>query len=56
MFVLATVRFCRTAGRIDSHEEERPILGSRLDIALAGLLSLMGISLFFYLSRIFIVA
>jgi putative membrane protein len=50
--VLATLRFIRTAREID---EARlvPGTGSRIDIALAALLALLGVALFFYLSHIF---
>jgi putative membrane protein len=52
LFVLATFRFLRTAAVINS-EEQRPIPGSRFDVVLGGLLSVMGIALFFYLSNLF---
>jgi len=48
MIVLATLRFARTAQRIDD-EKAWPGTGSRLDIALAALLGLLGIALFLYL-------
>ncbi|WP_374940832.1 hypothetical protein [Bradyrhizobium sp. SRS-191] len=51
LFVLATVRFLRNATMIDK-EEERRIPGSRIDIVLGGLLSVMGIALLVYLSRL----
>ncbi|CCD90989.1 conserved membrane hypothetical protein [Bradyrhizobium sp. ORS 375] len=51
LFVLATIRFLRSAAMIDS-EEERQIPGSRMDIVLGGLLSVMGIALVLYLSHL----
>lgn len=48
MVVLATLRFIRTARQIDS-DEVVPGTGSRIDIALAALLTLLGTALFFYL-------
>jgi|SRR5580704_10710764 putative membrane protein len=50
MIVIAAIRFFRTAKDIDS-DEEVPSPGSRLDLALAVLLALLGISLFLYMSR-----
>jgi putative membrane protein len=50
MVVLAAARFLRTAKRIDSAETLSGI-GSRVDLALAGLLALLGCALFFYLSH-----
>jgi putative membrane protein len=52
MVVLAAIRFARTAKEIDKSEIV-PGTGSRLDIALASLLALLGIALFFYLSHAF---
>ncbi|HUO93298.1 MAG TPA: DUF202 domain-containing protein [Rhizomicrobium sp.] len=52
MVVLAAVRFARTAKEIDKAEVV-PGTGSRLDIALATLLALLGVALFFYLSHAF---
>ncbi|UFZ07184.1 DUF202 domain-containing protein [Bradyrhizobium ontarionense] len=52
LFVLATVRFLRNATMIDN-EEERQIRGSRMDIVLGGLLSVMGIALLVYLSHLY---
>lgn len=52
MVVLSAVRFARTAKEIDAAEIV-PGTGSRLDIALAALLALLGIALFFYLSHAF---
>ena len=46
---IAALRFVRTAKNIDP-KELRPGTGSRIDIALAGLLGLLGCALFFYLS------
>ena len=50
MVVLAAVRFIKTAKEIDD-QRIMPGTGSRLDIALTALLSLLGVALFFYLSR-----
>jgi putative membrane protein len=47
--VLAIVRFRKTSLDIDS-EEKRPGTGERMDIALAGLLVMLGAALFVYLS------
>jgi putative membrane protein len=52
MTVLSAVRFMKTAREIDLGEVV-PGTGSRLDIALAALLALLGVALFFYLSRAF---
>ena len=52
MVVLSAARFARTAKEIDSGEIV-PGTGSRLDIALAALLALLGVALFFYLSHAF---
>jgi putative membrane protein len=52
MVVLAALRFVRTAKEIDE-EKIVPGTGSRLDIALATLLALLGVALFFYLSHAF---
>lgn len=52
MIVLAAIRFARTAKEIDD-PETLPGTGSRLDIALAALLALLGVALFFYLSHAF---
>jgi putative membrane protein len=52
MVVLAAFRFARTAKEIDDPEIV-PGTGSRLDIALASLLALLGVALFFYLSHAF---
>lgn len=48
MVVLATIRFIRTAREID-RDRMVPGTGSRIDIALAALLTLLGTALFFYL-------
>jgi putative membrane protein len=48
MVVLAAIRFVRTAKQIDD-ERVWPGTGSRVDIALAALLALLGIALFLYL-------
>jgi putative membrane protein len=50
MVALAAARFLRTAKRIDS-PEPLPGTGSRIDLALASLLVLLGCALFFYLSH-----
>jgi putative membrane protein len=47
--VLAIVRFRKTAIDIDS-TERKPSAGERMDIALAGLLVMLGTALFVYLS------
>jgi putative membrane protein len=51
LFVLATFRFLRTAAMIDT-EEQRAVPGSRMDVVLGGLLSVMGIALLVYLSQL----
>ena len=48
MMVLATIRFRKAAKDIDA-KEMRPGTGARIDIALAGLLTLLGTALFIYL-------
>jgi putative membrane protein len=48
MVILSAVRFVRTAREIDD-QQSLPGTGSRLDIALATLLALLGVALFFYL-------
>src|ERR1700704_2046023 len=48
MVVVAATRFVLTAKAIDS-EEQRPSPGSRVDLALALLLALLGCGLFLYL-------
>ena len=50
MVAVAAARFLTTAKNIDS-EQQRSSLGSRIDIALAALLVLLGSALFVYLSR-----
>ena len=50
MIVLAGLRFAKTAKDIES-EQDVPSPGARFDIALAGLLGLLGVALFLYLSR-----
>jgi putative membrane protein len=50
MVGIAAARFVITAKNID-REDLRPGTGSRLDIALAGLLVLLGCALFLYLSH-----
>ena len=53
MIVVAAVRFLATARDIDS-EDIRSGTGSRVDIALAALMALLGIALFLYLSHAFV--
>jgi len=48
-FVLAIIRFTKTASNIDSNDE-RLNAGSKFDVALAGLMSLVGISSLLYMS------
>jgi putative membrane protein len=50
MTLLAAFRFVRTAKEIDD-PKVIPGSGARVDIALAGLLALLGMALFYYLSR-----
>ena len=50
MVVLAGLRFSKTAKDIES-EQDVPSPGERFDIVLAGLLGLLGVALFLYLSR-----
>jgi putative membrane protein len=50
MVATAAIRFLTTAKTIDS-EEPRPGPGSRVDLALAALLVLLGCALFVYLSH-----
>ena len=50
MVAVAAARFLTTAKSIDS-AQQRPGMGSRVDIALAALLVLLGGALFIYLSR-----
>jgi len=50
MIVIAAVRFFRVAKDIES-EEVAPSTGSRIDLALAVLLALLGIFLFLYMAR-----
>jgi inner membrane protein YidH len=50
MIVVAALRFFRTAKDIDKPEVV-PGSGFRLDLTLAGLLFLLGLSLFLYMSR-----
>jgi putative membrane protein len=47
--VLAIIRFRKTALDIDSIEK-RPGTGARMDVTLAGLLVMLGVALFVYLS------
>jgi putative membrane protein len=51
MIVVAAIRFLRTARQIDD-ETVWPGTGSRIDIALAILLALLGAALFLYLARV----
>jgi putative membrane protein len=50
MVALAMIRFIRNARDIDS-DEQKPGAGSKLDLALASLLILLGLSMFLYLSH-----
>ena len=50
MIVVAGIRFVRTAKDIES-EQDVPSPGERFDVALAGLIGLLGAALFLYLSR-----
>jgi putative membrane protein len=50
MVAIAAIRFRSTAKTIDS-DEQLPGPGSRIDLALAGLLVLLGCALFVYLSH-----
>lgn len=50
MIAVSAIRFLATAKTIDS-AEQRPGPGSRIDLALAGLLVLLGCALFVYLSH-----
>jgi putative membrane protein len=50
MIIIAAARFVRTAREIDD-ELEHPGTGSRIDLALAALLVLLGGALFFYLTH-----
>ena len=50
MFILAIIRFAKTARDIDS-DDERPGAGSKFDVALASLMSLVGVSSFLYMSH-----
>lgn len=50
MVAVAAIRFLSTAKTIDS-DEQHPGPGSRFDLALAGLLVLLGCALFLYLSH-----
>jgi putative membrane protein len=53
MVALAMIRFIRNARDIDS-DEQKPGAGSKLDLALASLLILLGLSMFLYLSHAFV--
>jgi hypothetical protein len=53
MVAFAMIRLIRNAREIDS-DEQKTGSGSRLDVALASLLILLGISMFLYLSHAFI--
>lgn len=50
MVALAMIRFIRNARDTDS-DEQKPAAGSKLDLALASLLILLGLSMFLYLSH-----
>ncbi len=49
MIVLSGIRFARTAKAIES-EDAAPSPGERVDLALAALIGLLGVSLFLYLA------
>jgi uncharacterized membrane protein YidH (DUF202 family) len=53
MVAVAAARFLITVKNIDS-EQQRPSMGSRIDIALAALLVLLGSALFVYLSLVLV--
>jgi putative membrane protein len=55
MVALAMVRFIKNARLIDRDEETKAV-GSKLDMALASLLILLGVSMFLYLSHAFMPA
>jgi putative membrane protein len=55
MVAIAGIRFFQIAKQIDS-PQSLPGTGSRLDLALAALLVLLGCALFFYLSHAFVAA
>ena len=55
MVALAMVRFIKNTRLIDRDEETKAI-GSKLDMALASLLILLGVSMFLYLSHAFMPA
>ena len=55
MVAIAGIRFLQIAKQIDA-PEQLPGTGSRLDLALAALLVLLGCALFFYLSHAFVAA
>lgn len=55
MVLLAMIRFIRNAKAIDSVEQVSSA-GSKLDLALASLLILLGVSMFLYLSHAFMPA
>lgn len=50
MFILAIIRFAKIASNIDSNDE-RPGAGAQFDVALAGIMSLVGISSLLYMSH-----
>ena len=50
MIVIAGIRFVKTAKDIEI-ETDVPSPGERFDLALAGLLGLLGVALFLYMSR-----
>ena len=50
MFVIAIIRFGKTAKSIDSNDEY-PGVGSTFDVALAALMSLIGVSSLVYVSH-----
>ena len=50
IIVVAGFRFARTTKELET-DDEVPSTGARFDVALAGLIGLLGISLFLYLAR-----
>jgi putative membrane protein len=50
MIVIAGIRFVKTTKNIET-ETDVPSPGERFDLALAGLLGLLGVALFLYMSR-----
>ncbi|MGB7037969.1 MAG: hypothetical protein WBD71_20865, partial [Xanthobacteraceae bacterium] len=50
IIAVAGWRFARTTKELET-DDEVPSAGARFDVALAGLIGLLGVSLFLYLSR-----